>query len=142
MAGRGPLTAARSGCRADNGRGAPGKPSPGTRDSSTEALMGNVIAQHITKTPGVCGGRACIAGHRIRVQDVVVWHEMRGYCPDEIVDLFPGITLADVYAALAYYFDHREEIDEEFRSADRLADWVKDNIPSKVPAELREKLGG
>lgn len=73
--------------------------------------MENVIAQHITKTPGICGGRPCIAGHRIRVQDIVVWHEMRGYCPDEIVDMFPGITLADVYAALAYYFDHREEIE-------------------------------
>ena len=30
--------------------------------------MENVIVQHITKTPGVCGGKACIAGHRIRVK--------------------------------------------------------------------------
>ena len=43
--------------------------------------------------PGVCR-RACIAGHRIRVQDIVVWHEKRGYSPDEIVDMFPGVTLA------------------------------------------------
>jgi uncharacterized protein (DUF433 family) len=57
---------------------------------------------HIEKKPGVCGGRACIAGHRIRVADIVAWHEKRGYCPDEIMALFPGITLADVYAALAY----------------------------------------
>ena len=104
--------------------------------------MDNVISQHITKTPGVCGGRPCIAGHRIRVQDIVVWHEMRGYCPDEIVDMFPGITLADVYAALAYYHDHREEIQEEFRKEDELYEWVKANIPSKIPAELRKKFGG
>lgn len=77
--------------------------------------MGDVIREHITKTPGVCGGRACIAGHRIRVMDVVTWHEMRGYTLDEVVDLFPGITLADVHAALAYYFDHRDEIDADFR---------------------------
>ena len=50
-------------------------PSPGGRG---ENAMENVISQHITKTPGVCGGRPCIAGHRIRVQDIVVWHEMRG----------------------------------------------------------------
>ena len=37
--------------------------------------MENVLTQHITKTPGVCGGRACIAGHRIRVMDIVVWHD-------------------------------------------------------------------
>jgi uncharacterized protein (DUF433 family) len=104
--------------------------------------MESVVGQHITKTPGICGGRACIAGHRVRVSDIVTWHEKRGYCPDEIVDLFHGIALADVYAALAYYFDHRAEIDEEFRSADSLADWVKDNIPSKIPAELRENPGG
>jgi uncharacterized protein (DUF433 family) len=96
---------------------------------------------HITKTPGVCGGRACIAGHRVRVLDIVVWHERRGYSPDEIVDLFPGITLADVYAALAYYFDNRDEIEADFRAEAEAADWVKANIPSKIPLELRERRG-
>jgi uncharacterized protein (DUF433 family) len=104
--------------------------------------MQDVLTQHISKTPGVCGGRACIAGHRIRVSDIVVWHELRAHSPDQIVDLFPGITLADVYAALAYYFDHRQEIEDEFRSADQSAEWVKANIPSKIPPELREKAGG
>src|SRR4051794_8881430 len=103
--------------------------------------MENVITQHIAKTPGVCGGRACIAGHRIRVLDIVVWHEKRGFSPDEIVDLFPGITLADVYAALAYYFDNREEIEADFRAESQAADWVSANVPSKIPAELRERRG-
>lgn len=102
----------------------------------------DLLVKHIEKTPGVCGGRACIAGHRIRVQDIVAWHERRGYSPDEIVDLFPGITLADVYAALAYYFDNRQEIDEELRKSDEWAQWVTTNVPSKIPAELRGKRGG
>jgi uncharacterized protein (DUF433 family) len=104
--------------------------------------MQDVLTQHITKTPGVCGGRACIAGHRIRVSDIVVWHEQRGYSPDEVVDLFPGITLSDVYAALAYYFDNRQEIDDDLRQADESAAWLKANIPSKIPAELKDKLRG
>jgi uncharacterized protein (DUF433 family) len=103
--------------------------------------MENVIAQHITKTPGVCGGRACVSGHRIRVQDIVVWHEKRGYCPDEIVDMFPGITLADGYAALAYYFDNRQEIEAEFRKADEWAEWVTANCPSKILTGTPEKNG-
>jgi uncharacterized protein (DUF433 family) len=104
--------------------------------------MDNVLAQHITKTPGVCGGRACIAGHRIRVMDIVVLHEMRGMSPPEIVYQYPGITAADVHAALAYYFDNREEIESEFRNDEEWAKWMIANIPSKIPAELREQLGG
>jgi len=78
---------------------------------------------HIECTPSVCGGKPRIAGHRIRVQDIFVLHELKGMTPDAILQVFPGITLADVYAALAYYWDHRETIqrqmkeDEEFVAA-------------------------
>ncbi|MCI0684483.1 MAG: DUF433 domain-containing protein [Gemmataceae bacterium] len=104
--------------------------------------MVSATVNRIVKSPGVCGGRACIAGHRVRVMDIVAWHEKRGYCPDEIVDMFPGITLADVYAALAYYFDHRREIDDEFQDADQWAERLKASTPSKIPAELRGKRDG
>lgn len=104
--------------------------------------MSSVFSKHIEKTPGVCGGRACIAGHRVRVQDIIIWHERRGYSPDEIVDMFPGISLADVYAALAYYFDNQQEIEGELKSSDEWAESVKTNIPSKIPTELREHRSG
>lgn len=97
-----------------------------------------VNIEHVTKTPGVCGGRACLAGHRIRVADVVVWHERRGYSPDEIVAMFPGVTLADVHAALAYYFDHREEIDDDLKNDESVSQQAALTKPSK----LRERLGG
>jgi uncharacterized protein (DUF433 family) len=100
-----------------------------------------VITPHIAKTPGVCGGRACIAGHRIRVMDIVAWHEMRGMPAKEIVVQFPGITLADVHAALAYYFDHRDEIEADFCADEGWAEWVKANIPSKMPG-VSEKTDG
>ena len=35
----------------------------------------NIIKEHIEITPGICGGKPRIAGHRIRVQDIVIWHE-------------------------------------------------------------------
>jgi uncharacterized protein (DUF433 family) len=100
--------------------------------------MDTVATHRITKTPDICGGRACIAGHRIRVMDIVVWHEIRGYSPDEVVDMFPGITLADVHAALAYYFEHRDEIEADFRREKDLHEWGIANAPSK----LRGKSGG
>jgi uncharacterized protein (DUF433 family) len=102
--------------------------------------MTSVSKEHITKTPGVCGGRACIAGHRIRVLDVVVLHEKRGMSPDEIVDQYPGITLADVYAALTYYHDHRDEIEADFEN-DRKWDEYGKTQPSKLK-EYRERHGG
>lgn len=95
------------------------------------------IREHIAKTPDVCGGKACIAGHRVRVSDIVVWHEMRGYSLDEIVCMFPGITLADVHAALAYYFDNREEIEEEFRRDDAVVEQLRARYPSKIQEKLR-----
>ncbi len=104
--------------------------------------MENVLTQHITKTPGVCGGRACIAGHRIRVQDVVVLHEMRGMAAKEIAAEYPGVSLADIHAALAYYYDHVEEIEEGFREDRQWARWAEDNLPSRIPPECKEKLGG
>ena len=100
--------------------------------------MSSIEKPHIEKTPGVVGGKARIAGHRIRVMDIVVWHEMHGRCPEEIIEMFPGITLADVYAALVYYFDHREEIEADFRKDEEIARTLKDRWPSK----LKEKLGG
>src|SRR3954447_6831193 len=99
--------------------------------------MSDVIRQHITKTPGVCGGKACIAGHRIRVMDVVVLHEMRGLCPEEIVYQYPSITLADVHAALAYYFDNPEEIKEEFRKDEEWAKFAEANYPSLLKGKPR-----
>ena len=100
--------------------------------------MESTLVKHIEKTAGVCGGRACIAGHRIRVQDIVVLHEMRGLSPKEIIGQYPSITLADVHAALTYYYDNQQEIADELRKVDDWAEWVKANIPSKIPTEMRD----
>ena len=59
--------------------------------------------------------RAYLAGTRMRVQDVALTAEFEGRSPDEIVSAFPHLSLAQVHAALAYYFDHREAILEELR---------------------------
>ena len=104
--------------------------------------MVSISTEHLSITPGVCGGKACIAGHRIRVMDIVVWHDKWGRSPYEIVDDFPGLTLADVYAALAYYRDHRDEIESEF-AASKMCDEQGRMQPSKLKdflAEVRERL--
>ena len=85
--------------------------------------------QHIVRTPGVVGGRPRIAGTRIRVQDVYVWHELQGMSADEIASEY-DITLGDVYAALAYYFDHVAEMEEDRRrEAEVIADAIRRHPP-------------
>jgi uncharacterized protein (DUF433 family) len=93
----------------------------------------------ITRTPGVCGGKACIAGHRVRVLDIVVWHEHQGMPPDEIVSHVPTITLDDVHAALAYYFDHIEEVQQEMRAERASAEEIRRVYPSLIEARLRQE---
>ncbi len=91
---------------------------------------------HIELTPGVCGGKPRIVGHRIRVQDIAIWHDFQGQSPEEIVGRFPQLTLAEVHAALAYYFDHREQIQSDIDSDHDFAEQLKTSLPSKLAAKL------
>jgi uncharacterized protein (DUF433 family) len=84
----------------------------------------------IVSTPGVRGGKPRIDGHRITVADVAVWHERMGMSPDEIVYNYPSITLSDVYAALAYYFENRERIDSDIAEGEKLAETLRAGQPS------------
>ena len=97
-----------------------------------------ILVNHIEKKHGVCGGKACIAGTRIRVQDVYIWHELQGKSVDEIVASFPQLKPADVHAALTYYWDHRDEIQAEMKAADKLVAALK----ATTPSPLQQKLSG
>src|SRR5437588_1894934 len=92
----------------------------------------------IVSTPGTCGGRPRIDGHRITVEDVACWHERMGMSPDEIVSAYPSITLADVHAALAYYFENREQIDADIREGERFVQELKAKSPSLLQEKLRQ----
>jgi len=99
--------------------------------------MSKSTEDRISRTPGVCCGKTCITGHRVRVLDIVGWHEHQCMTPDEIVSHFPTITLADVHAALAYYFDHIEEIRQEMRTERAFAEEFRRSNPSLLEAKLR-----
>ena len=84
--------------------------------------MPPTIADHIVSTADRCDGRPRIAGTRIRVQDIVSDHEVHGLSPEEIAREYPQITLAQVHAALAYYFDHRDEIRAQMRADEQFVE--------------------
>jgi uncharacterized protein (DUF433 family) len=86
--------------------------------------MQTTLNQHIEITPGVCNGRPRVAGTRIRIQNIVLWTE-QGRSPDEIVANYPQLTLADVHAALAFYFDNRLELDRQIREDEQFVAEMK-----------------
>jgi uncharacterized protein (DUF433 family) len=84
---------------------------------STITDIGTLIAQ----TPGVCGGRPCIAGTGVSVRRIAGWYKM-GRSPEEIADQYGHLTLSQVYAAITYYHANREMIDAELADEEALYD--------------------
>jgi len=96
------------------------------------------LDQHIEITPGVVNGKPRIAGHRITVQDIVIWHERMGRSADEIANEY-DLSLADIYAALAYYYDHRDEIDKAIKDSGDFIEALRQKVPSKITRKLYER---
>ena len=94
------------------------------------------LDSHIETTPGVVSGKPRIAGHRITIQNIAIWHERMGRSADEIATEH-GLTLGDVYAALAYYHDHREEIDRSIVESEAFIEELRRRTPSKLNAKLQ-----
>jgi uncharacterized protein (DUF433 family) len=97
------------------------------------------VKEHVKITSGIRGGKPTIADHRIRVMDIVLWHNKLGWSPDEIVSQFPQLTLADVYAALTYYWDHKKEIEAEIRRAEEAEAKARSRHPSRLMEKLEAK---
>jgi len=106
--------------------------------TATQPVSDPPLNSHIESTPGVCGGKPRIANTRIRVQDVVIWHERLSLSADEIATKYPQVSLADVYAALAYYHDHRAEIELQMQQGEQLVEELRKQFPSKLQAKLQK----
>jgi uncharacterized protein (DUF433 family) len=67
---------------------------------------------HVEKNPGKYEGKAVIKGTRIPVASIVN-HYRFGMSIEEILEGYPSLTPAQLFDALSYYFDNKEEIDKE-----------------------------
>ena len=79
------------------------------------------IGTLIERTPGICGGRPCVAGTGVSVRRIAGWYKL-GLSPEEIATEIPHLTLAQVHAALAYYHANREAMDAEMAAEDAEAE--------------------
>lgn len=92
------------------------------------------LDNRIEITPGIAGGKPRIAGRRITVQNIALWHEWMERTVDEIASDY-DLTLTDVHAALAYYYDHQQQIDQAIRDSDHFVETLRSRTPSKLVAE-------
>src|SRR5438034_10234860 len=102
---------------------------PATTTPTATAAGTPSLADYIVKTPGLCSGQPRIAGTRIKVKHVYTWVEQMGMTPAQVVAEYPHLTMAQVHAALAYYWSHRDEIHQDIENEAKLA------------ADLRAKAG-
>lgn len=64
-------------------------------------------------------GVAYIAGTSMKVADIAIDATTWGMTPQEIQENYPHLSLAQIYAALAYYHDHKAEIDAQLDAWDQ-----------------------
>ena len=116
------------------------KTNPPTRSANGSTAEHPADRVRIVSTPGICGGRPRIDGHRIQVEDIAIWHERMGMSPDEIVSEYPSISLAEVHAALAYYYENRERIDADIEAAKQYAEEMRVKAgSSRLQETLRQR---
>jgi uncharacterized protein (DUF433 family) len=109
---------------------------PGENEPASSPLLDR---PRIVSTPGTCGGKPCLDGHRITVKQIVLDYQREGMSPDEIVSAYPTLTLSDVHAALAYYYGHQAEIDTDIKEDDDHWAEVQRQNPGRLIDRLRQR---
>jgi uncharacterized protein (DUF433 family) len=85
-------------------------------------------------------GVAKIAGSRIKVMHLVMEKMANGWGPDELHEQFPHLSLAQIHAAFAYYYDHKAEVDDQIRcSVEEVERMRMEAGPSPLAERLRRE---
>jgi uncharacterized protein (DUF433 family) len=78
-----------------------------------------------------------IAGTRMKVVELVLDNRAYGWSPEELHYQHPHLTLGQIHSALAYYWDHQEELDQDIERRLQFVDRLQQN---GKPTPLEEKL--
>lgn len=89
----------------------------------------------ITKNSAVRGGKPCVAGTGVRVTDLVIAHLFHERSPEQLTSDYE-LSFSQVYASLAYYYQHKDELDEDIRHQILKARIAKEEFSSGKPSLL------
>lgn len=80
-----------------------------------------------------------IDGTTMKVVELVVAHTAYGWSPEELHFQFPQLTLGQIHSALAYYWDHREDLDQDIaRRLATVTQWQQQAESTSLRLRLRE----
>jgi uncharacterized protein (DUF433 family) len=97
--------------------------------------MKTITSKRIVVDPSIRGGRPHLAQSRITVADVVLMHLRLGKSLEEIAGKY-DLPLAALYTAMAYYYDHQEEIDRSIHEDAELGEAFRQRNPSPLQKKL------
>lgn len=81
-----------------------------------------------------------IAGTTMKVIELVLAHLAYGWSPEELHFQFPPLTLGQIHSALAYYWDHQEELDKDIERRLESVEQVRRSLrESPLVARLKAK---
>lgn len=85
-------------------------------------------------------GIARLAGTRIKVQHLVEARQSGIDTPEKLQEAYPHLNLAQIHAALAYYYDHRSAVDEQIAASRKLADDLRTHSANpEIVKKLKER---
>ena len=90
---------------------------------------------HLTANARIAGGAPIVKGTRITVRAIAGYYQL-GMSVDEILQSLPHLSQAQVHAALAFYFDHQEELDRELKREADLNHW-RGQLKEALQAEAK-----
>ena len=76
-----------------------------------------------------------IAGTRVKVIELVLDHLVYGWSPEELHFQYPHLTMGKIYSALAYYWDHKAELEQDLERRLQLVDQLQKASPSSPLVE-------
>jgi uncharacterized protein (DUF433 family) len=81
-----------------------------------------------------------IEGTKVKVIELVLDKIAYGWSPEELQYQHPGLTLGQIYSALAYYADHQGELDEEIETQLQQVDQLRQSVrPTPLVKRLKAK---
>ena len=97
-------------------------------------MLTNTLYKHIVVNDA---GIPLIQGTTMKVVELVLDHKAYGWSPEELQASHPYLTLSQIYSALAYYWDHQNEIDQDIQRRLQRIDALQTTLK---PSQMRERL--